>query len=90
MKISQKFLLIDESAARELLDVLGKEFIGQGNERVHRLLGMCERLVNPNHVVSRDDLFGHIVRDNVGLDVRNSVRLVRVLNRGGDYIIREA
>lgn len=89
-KTSQKFLLIDESAAKELLDVLGKEFIHHDFERVHRLLGFCSRLAHSHHVASRDDLFGHIVRNDVSLDVRNSVRIVHLSYRDGSYIIREA
>lgn len=89
-RTSQRYLLIDETAAKELLDVLGREFIHHDNERVHRLLGMCGRLANPNYVATRDDLFGHIVREHVSMDVRNSVRIVHLSYRDGSYIIREA
>lgn len=89
MKTSQKFLLIDESAAKEILNVLGKEFIHHENERVHRLLGLCARLVHSEHVASRDDLFGHIVRNDVEPSIRDSVRIVHLSSRSGNYIVEK-
>lgn len=82
-----KFILIDESAARELLEAVGKEFIHYDFEKVHRLLGLCSELVSPPHVGDGHALFGDVVRNDTGVDVRNSVRIVSVSHRDGRFVL---
>ena len=82
-----KFILIDEEAARELLEAIGKEFIHHEFEKVHRLLGLCIELVSPHHVDHGHALFGDIVRNDSSVAIRNSVRIVRVAYRDGQFVI---
>ncbi len=72
-----RFLLIDQNAAQELLDVLGKEFLNARNERLVRLLRLSNQLVMVDGLGRKRDWPGPDER----LDVRDSVSLVRISDR---------
>lgn len=85
----QKFILIDESAARELLDALGREFVNQEFEKVHRLFRACWEVVDSPPLVSRSARISRALRDDAEPSVRDSVRVVRIAHRGGEFVIKK-
>lgn len=65
-------ILLDENAAKELLEALGHEWVAHKFTRVHRLLALCASL-NPG-----TSAFGHGLRANDGPDILASVRVIHL------------
>lgn len=83
-----RFILIDQSAARELLEALGKEFINERFEKAHRLLRLCRIVVDELPLERSDVKFGSALRNDVSSSVRNSVRVVSVSARDGEFLVK--
>jgi hypothetical protein len=89
MKTSQRFLLIDETTAREVFEAFCKEFIPQKFQRVHKLIRICGEVDSLPSVAHRNDGERGFIRYDPELALRHAVRRVSVTYRDGSYHIEE-